>query len=153
MADLSDTEWLLAYRHLLGSLRERQMAHIAEEIEAAAARPVIAETTAEEEARVHAISSEVSRIALRPRMPAEAFAAAVEVLFARLVEVPEIALSVRTHLGSDVVFRSSQEDTVYAEGHGLEFSLDRLTVSAADLASIRREVAILTDATPPSASN
>lgn len=146
---LNNDEWLDLYRYLIAALRERELTHIVAEIEDAAARPVIEEQSAEEDARVSKISKEVGRIALRPRTPAEAFAAAVEVLHARLIEVPGIGRSLTEGLAPNLVFRSSREDVIYSEASAKDFSADDLTVSAADFDLIKREMALLTDDVVP----
>jgi len=152
MPDLTSDEWFELYRHLLASLRERQLAHIAEEIEAAAARPVIKDTTAEEEARISAISKEVGQISLRQRTPEEAFASAVEVLSARLLEIPQIAASLKENVAPNIVFRSAPEDVIYSEGTASEFTVDQLSLGASEVERIQREIATLSASTTPAKS-
>jgi hypothetical protein len=143
MADFSDEEWFQLYRELLRRLRELELLEVVNEIEMAAARPVIAETSPEEDARVHAISRDVSRVAVRLRTPEEAFAAAIEVLKTRLVEIPAIARSIRSRLGDrSIVFRESQ-DGFSSQAEPNSFPLTVLSVDEDQLAKMRAEIETL----------
>jgi hypothetical protein len=92
-------EWLELYRHLLGRLSERQLTTVRAEIELAAAAPIFEEGTPEEDLQISRIvRGEVGKATMRLRNPAEMFAAALELLRARLTEIPAIVEAVGRHL-------------------------------------------------------
>ena len=96
---LTSDEWLELYRHLLGRLAERGFAAVRADIEVAAAAPVFEESTPEEDLRISRIvRGEVGRATMRLRTPAEMFAAALEILGARLTELPAVVDAASRHL-------------------------------------------------------
>ena len=99
-SDIAEVEWLDLYRHLLAGLQERGFAEVRAEIEAAASAPLIEESSSpEEEARVFKmVRGEVGNATIRRRRPEEVFSAALEVLQARLLELPTIASALSRRL-------------------------------------------------------
>jgi Zn-dependent M16 (insulinase) family peptidase len=151
-ASLTPDQWMGLYRRLISRLRESELTEVVDEIESAASRPVIADPSVDEQAWVSSISKEVSQTAVRARTPEEAFAVAVKVLSARLVEVPSIAAAIRARLGeSEIVFHDS-EDSTYSESQRSAFSLSRMTVPSEDAAALRHAVEILAEAAVPGRS-
>jgi len=151
-AQLTSDEWLALYRYLLEMLRQSELTAIALEIEAAASHPVIIEPSPEENARVLAISRDVSKTAVRARTPEEAFAAATSVLSARLVEIPAIAQSIEAHLeGKEVVFRES-EGNPYSPTQQSSFSMASMRVSPGEIRILSEVMALLIAATIPGKS-
>jgi hypothetical protein len=137
---MTGDEWLLLYRELLAKLRERGMFEVVAEIETAAAALVIREPTKDEQARIKAISTDVSNTAVRSRNPEEAFAVAINVLRTRLVEAPAVANSLAHRLENHaVVFRPS-EGSEYLESQLTEFQLTEMTGSKEESERIAHEI-------------
>jgi len=96
---LTSDEWLELYRHLLDRLADRGFAAVRADIEVAAAAPVFEESTPEEDLRIsRLVRGEVGRATMRLRTPAEMFTAALEVLRARLTELPTVVDTASRHL-------------------------------------------------------
>jgi len=138
--DIAEEEWLDLYRHLLSGLQERGFAEIRAEIEAAVSAPLVEESSPEEEARIaKIILGEVGNATFRRRRPKEVFSAAVEVLQARLTELPTVAAALAQHLAvspRQIEFRVDYEQR-YALVELEPVRLERLIPSSQDTADLR----------------
>jgi hypothetical protein len=138
--DISNEERLELYRYLLTALEERGLREVRGEIEAAASAPVVEESTPEDEERISKlVRGEVGKRIIRRREPHEVFAAALEVLQSRLVEIPALAgaLSMRLATPSDrIEFRLDYEQR-YALVQSDPVRLDQMIVGDEEGNSIR----------------
>jgi transcription initiation factor TFIIIB Brf1 subunit/transcription initiation factor TFIIB len=138
--DIAEEEWLDLYRHLLAGLQERGFAEVRAEIEAAVSAPLVEESSPEEEARIaKIIRGEVGNATFRRRRPEEVFSAAVEVLQARLIELPTVAAALAQHLAvspRQIEFRVDYEQR-YALVELEPVRLERLIPSSQDTADLR----------------
>lgn len=131
---LTNDDWLELYRYLLAQLEERGYADVRAEIEMAAAAPVFEESTPDEDVRISRITrGKVGRATMRPRSPAELFDAGLEVLRARLIELPAVAEAIPRHLGIDV---GSIEFRLDAPTQSDPVLLARLLITPADIVPI-----------------
>ena len=117
--DLSDEEWLELYRFVLERLEKLEYTDVRREIEVAAAAPIFEEGSDEEKARIfREFKNEVGARAARGRKPFEVFSVALDVLWTRMVELPEVASAVMRNLSDghrEVEFRVD-----YAEQYALK---------------------------------
>ena len=100
--EVTQEEWRKAYDILLERLRTTECEEICREIEAAAVLPFFVD---EEEDDVAGVARHrepgVGRQMMRRALPSEAFAVALEVLWARLVEFPAVIAAIQKNVGGD----------------------------------------------------
>ena len=137
MADieLSHEDWLELYGFLLERLESRGFLDVRREIETAAAAPVFERENDEEEAR---IKGGVRQRTLRRKEPFEVFAAALDVVKTRLVELPAVATAIQENLcgpEQSVEFRVDYEKQ-YAPRQSEIMPLDRLQLTEAEQSAV-----------------
>jgi hypothetical protein len=140
---LSEAEWLELYRYLLMRLEERRFNDVRAEIEAAAAAPLIEESSPEDQARVSKlVRGEVGKAVIRRREPKEVFNAAVDVLSVRLIELPALASRVAELFkvqAANIEFRVDYEEG-YALVESKPVRLDGLLAPEADTNAMRESL-------------
>lgn len=132
--DLTEQEWLELYRFVLERLEKLSYTDIRREIETAAAAPILEEGSEEEKARIfREFKNEVGRRTVRGKSPFEAFSVARDVLWARLIELPEVASAIAKTLsdGRRVEFRVDYAQQ-YAPTQSEPFSLADLMLDDID---------------------
>jgi hypothetical protein len=133
--DLSNEDWLELYRFLLERLESKGLVDVRRAIEAAAAAPVFERGSDDEEARIlKEFKGDVGQRALRRREPFEVFAAALDVIWTRLVELPEVARAIQLNIGGteqQIEFRVDYEEQ-YAPRQSEPIPLSRLQLSEAE---------------------
>lgn len=122
---MTDTDWINAYRGLLGLLRESSSTDeslILAVEEAASAR--IEEEVTEESDFFRQVSSEsksnLDSTILRPPDPRESFVAAVSVLIARLREVPILSKKMSEKIGRDATDIQWKTDVPQEQDRGID---------------------------------
>jgi hypothetical protein len=130
LEELTAEEWFELYEHLLAQLNERGFTEVRQEIQTAAATPVFEEGSDDDEGTLRRRrSGAVGKVTIRRRRPEEAFDVAVDLLEAKLVEVPMIAAALveRLHIpASRVEFRVDYEQR-YAPSQAEPVRLDALS--------------------------
>src|SRR5882724_10368380 len=96
---LSNDDWLELYQFLIKRLDEKGFEEFRREVESVVTAPVSEEATDAQEAWIlKEFKGEVGQTALRPREPSEVFAAAMDVIWTRLTEFPQIATAIERKL-------------------------------------------------------
>src|SRR5437870_12432363 len=96
---LSSEEHFELYQYLLSRLSERQLAAVRAEIEVAVTEPVFETSTPEEDIRISKIvRREVGKVSMRLRTSREMLTTALEIIRARVTELPTIADALARHL-------------------------------------------------------
>jgi hypothetical protein len=100
---LTDSDWLELHNHLVAQLAERGFADVRAAVEQAAAEPIFEESTPEHEDHIsRAVRADINRTTMRTRNPEEVFAAGLEVLRARLTELPAVVRAITKYLGPNI---------------------------------------------------
>ena len=144
MADieLSPEDWLELYRFLLERLESKGFLDVRREIEAAATAPVF-ERGSDDQAALPFTKSEVEvgQRVLRRRETIEVFAAALGVVWTRLVELPAVAAAIQKNFGvaeRPVEFRADYEEQ-YAPRQSEPIPLGRLQLTEVEWSAVQEE--------------
>jgi hypothetical protein len=133
--NLRDDQWLELYRYLLERLDFHGYSDVRREIELIATAPVFEEGTIEEQETISKeFRTEIGTRIVRRREPREVFKAALDVLWTRMFELPEIALSIAKKLdvhNQQIEFRVDYEER-YAPKLSESVSLRRLMLEESE---------------------
>lgn len=93
--NFSNEDWLELYQFLLERLDRKGFGEFRREVELVATAPVFEEGSDAEEARfLEEFKGEVGQSALRRREPSEVFADAMDVIWTRLTEFPQVVTAI-----------------------------------------------------------
>jgi hypothetical protein len=135
--DLENEDWLELYRFLLEQLEARGYVEIRRSIELAAAAPVFERGTMDDEEWFsRQFKGQVGEGALRRREPSEVFQAAVDVLWTRLVELPQVAAAIGKNLENKPIEFWVDYEEQYALTRSEPVPLSKLQLSPADQARV-----------------
>ena len=136
---LSDEDSLDLYRFLLERLDRNGFLDVRRQVEAAATAPILERPDPYAEPKLlREFKSLTENQQLRQKTPFEAFAAAIDVLWTRLVEFPRVVTALRENLGGPnqpVEFRVDHDEQ-YAPTQSKPVSLDRLSLTKAEQAAL-----------------
>ena len=138
---LSPSEWQEALDYLLDRLREQDLSSVAEDL-SAVARTRIAEEQSDYD--LFGVSprarKELGTTVIRPRTSFESFAAAFDLLQARLVEVPAMAATLQVEFDvrpENIIFVPDQNATASETLSAEEFSVATISLNADELEEAR----------------
>jgi anaerobic selenocysteine-containing dehydrogenase len=117
--NLTDRDYLDLYTYLLEALQAKGFSDLRREIETAATVPVFEEGTPDEEEKILAeFKGEVGQRVVRRKEPSEAFFGAMDTLWTRLTELPQLVSRIERHLGSEarrIEFRLDEAESYSSE--------------------------------------
>ena len=140
LEELTAEEWFELYEHLLAQLDEKGFSEVRQEIQTAAAAPVFEERSDDDEGTLpKRRSGAVGNVTIRRRRPEEAFDVALDLLEAKLVEIPMIAAALVERLqipAMRVEFRVDYEQR-YAPSQAEPVRLDALLTDQEEIQKMR----------------